>query len=104
MEQSGSKTSHAEKPEKLKGTDFKRRFLDFKMVDSKPVVKQVEDLQKIIHEILAEGMKINESFQVAFLIEKLPQNWKEFKSYLKHKRKEMSMEDLIIRLRIKEDN
>ncbi|CAL8091268.1 unnamed protein product [Prunus armeniaca] len=198
MEQSGSKTSHAEKPEKFKGTDFKRwqqkmlfylttlnlahilrqdapvsnkdpatketvaaidawtqsdflcrnyilnglddalydvyaafktarevweslekkyktedagskkfvvgRFLDFKMVDSKPVVKQVENLQKIIHEILAEGMKINESFQVASLIEKLPPNWKEFKSYLKHKRKEMSMEDLIVRLRIEEDN
>ncbi|CAL2228229.1 unnamed protein product [Prunus armeniaca] len=183
MEQSGSKTSHAKKPEKFKGTDFKPhilrqdapvsnenlatketvtaidawtqsdflcrnyilnglddalydvyaafktarevweslekkyktedagskkfvigRFLDFKMVDSKHVVKQVEDLQKIIHEILAEGMKINESFQVASLIEKLPPNWKECKSYLKHKRKEMSMEDLIVRLRIEEDN
>ncbi|ONI20533.1 hypothetical protein PRUPE_2G021400 [Prunus persica] len=29
------------------------RFLVFKMVESKPVVKQVEDLWKIIHEILA---------------------------------------------------
>ncbi|CAL2226430.1 unnamed protein product [Prunus armeniaca] len=61
------------------------------MVDSKLVVKQVEDLQEIIHEILAEGMKINGSFQVASLIEKLPTNWKDIKSYLKHKRKEMSM-------------
>ncbi|XP_070667957.1 uncharacterized protein [Malus domestica] len=37
-------------------------------------------------------------------IEKLPPSWKEFKNYLKHKRKEMTLEDLIVRLRIEEDN
>ena len=30
--------------------------------------------------------------------------WKDFKKYLKHKRKEMSIEDLIIRLHIEEYN
>ncbi|CAN6726140.1 unnamed protein product [Malus baccata var. baccata] len=80
------------------------KFLDYKMVDSKSVVSQTEDLQKIIHDIHVEGMIINESFQVASIIEKLPPSWKEFKSYLKHKRKEMTLEDLIIRLRIEEDN
>ncbi|XP_022863737.1 uncharacterized protein LOC111383806 [Olea europaea var. sylvestris] len=34
----------------------------------------------------------------------LPSQWKAFKSYLQHKRKEMSFEDLIIKLRIEEDN
>ena len=38
------------------------------------------------------------------IIEKPPPTWKDFKNYLKHKRKEMSIEDLIIRLRIEEDN
>ena len=33
---------------------------------------------------------MNESFQVAVIIEKLPNGWKDFKNYLKHKRKEMS--------------
>ncbi|KAL6326062.1 hypothetical protein AAG906_000937 [Vitis piasezkii] len=56
--------------------------LDYKMVDSKTC----------------------ETFQVATIIEKLPPAWKDFKNYLKHKRKEMSIEDLIIRLRIEEDN
>ncbi|XP_070665186.1 uncharacterized protein [Malus domestica] len=80
------------------------KFLDYKMVDSKSVVSQTEDLQKIIHDIHVEGMVINESFQVASIIEKLPPSWKEFKSYLKQKRKEMTLEDLIVRLRIEEDN
>ncbi|GJW93194.1 hypothetical protein Tco_0172866 [Tanacetum coccineum] len=54
-------------------------FLDYKMDDSKNVITQVQDLQ-------------------------LPPSWVEFKNYLKHKRKEMSVEDLVVRLRIKEDN
>ncbi|XP_073285202.1 uncharacterized protein [Primulina huaijiensis] len=66
------------------------RFLDFKMVDSKP-----------IH---AEGMTLSESFQVVAIVEKLPPAWNDFKNYLKHKRKEMNIEELIVRLRIEEDN
>ncbi|CAM8963098.1 unnamed protein product [Rhodiola kirilowii] len=73
-------------------------------VDSKTVSSQVQDLQLIIHEIHTKGMKISESFQVAAVIEKLPPGWKDFKNYLKHKRKEMSMEDLVVRLKIEEDN
>ncbi|KAL0367632.1 UNVERIFIED_CONTAM: Retrovirus-related Pol polyprotein from transposon TNT 1-94 [Sesamum radiatum] len=49
-------------------------------------------------------MTLSESFQVAAMIEKLPPLWKDFKNYLKHKRKEMGLEDLIVRLRIEEDN
>ncbi|XP_048134026.1 uncharacterized protein LOC125314837 [Rhodamnia argentea] len=64
------------------------RFLEYKMVDSKT----------------AEGMILSETFQVASIIEKLPPGWKDFKNYLKHKRKEMNLEELIVRLRIEEDN
>ena len=61
------------------------RFLDFKMVDSKTVISQVQELQIILSEILAEGMHLSETFQVAAIIEKLPPAWKDFKSYLKNK-------------------
>ena len=79
------------------------RFLDYKMVDSKTVVSQVQELHVILHEILVEGMMLSETFQVAAIIEKLPPAWKDFKNYLKHKRKEMSIKDLVIILRIEED-
>ncbi|GJX23327.1 hypothetical protein Tco_0227772 [Tanacetum coccineum] len=55
------------------------------LVDS---LYNVQDLQVLLHDI----------------IEKLPPSWVEFKNYLKHKRKEMSVEDLVVCLRIKEDN
>ncbi|KAK3024747.1 hypothetical protein RJ639_043690 [Escallonia herrerae] len=80
------------------------KFLDFKMVDSKTVISQVQEFQLILHDIHAEGMVLGESFQVAALIDKLPPTWKDFKNYLKHKHKEMKLEDLIVRLRIEEDN
>ena len=47
---------------------------------------------------------INEAFQVVSIIEKLSPSGKDFKNYLKHKCKELSVEDLIVRLRIEEDN
>ena len=80
------------------------KFLDYKMLDTKTVISQVQDLQVILHDIHAEGISLSESFQVATIIEKLSPLWKEFKNYLKHKRKEMRLEDLIVRLRIEEDN
>ena len=79
------------------------RFLDYKMIDSK-MVSQVQELQVILHEIHAEGIMLNETFQVAAIIEKLPPAWKDLKNYLKHKRKKMRIKDLVIRLRIEEDN
>ncbi|CAL5423953.1 unnamed protein product [Camellia sinensis] len=80
------------------------KFLDFMMVDSKTVISQVQDLQLILHDIHTEGMSFRKSFQVAFLIEKLPQGWKEFKNCLKYKYKKMTLEELIVRLRIEKDN
>ncbi|GJR75827.1 pol polyprotein [Tanacetum coccineum] len=57
------------------------RFLDYKMADSKNVISQVDAI-----------------------IEKLPQSWVEFKNYLKHKQKEMSVKELVVHLCIEEDN
>ncbi|GJW93190.1 hypothetical protein Tco_0172862 [Tanacetum coccineum] len=80
------------------------RFLDYKMVDPKNVISQVQDLQVLIYDIHAEGITLSETFQAAAIIEKLPLSWVDFKNYLKHKRKKMSVKDLVVRLRIKEDN
>lgn len=49
-------------------------------------------------------MQISESFLVASMIHLLPPGWKDFKNYLKHKRNEMNLDDLIQRLRIEEGN
>ncbi|KAF3612646.1 putative histone H2A.3-like [Capsicum annuum] len=80
---------------------FVARFLDFKMIDSKSVVSQVQEFTHINWFI---GLIVNDVFQVATIIEKLPPMWKDLKNYLKYKCKEMTFEDLIVRLHIEEDN
>ena len=131
METSKALWNALEKKYKTEDVGLKKfvaaRFLDFKMIDTRSVITQVQELQVIVHDLLAEGMTrinnfinkiyliinyefviegmvINEAFQVAAFIEKLPPLWKDFKNYLKHKRKEMTLEDLIVCLRIEEDN
>ena len=44
------------------------RFLDYKMLDSKIVISQVQDLHIILHEIHVEGMSLSESFRVVAII------------------------------------
>ena len=71
------------------------------MIDSKTVGSQVQELQIILHDMIAEDMVVNEAFQVATMIEKLPPSWNDFKNYLKHNRKEMKLEDLVIVSRLR---
>ena len=73
-------------------------------MDSKIVISQVQEIQIILSEILAELMMFSETFQVAAIIEKLPPAWKDFKSYLKYNHKEINIEGLVVKLRIEEDN
>lgn len=73
------------------------------MTDDKSVEAQSHEIQKIAHEIISEGMSLDEQFQVAVIIDKLPPSWKDFKNVLRHKTKELSLESLITRLQIEEE-
>ena len=74
------------------------------MVDSKTVINRVQKFQLILHEIETEGMILPKTFQVATIVEKLSLSWRDFKNYMKHKRKELKLEDLIMKLRTEEDS
>jgi len=60
---------------KVEDADVKKfiviKFLDFKMVDSRIVMSQVQEFQLILHDIYVEGESLSELFQVATIIEKL---------------------------------
>ncbi|GKA97760.1 retrovirus-related pol polyprotein from transposon TNT 1-94 [Tanacetum coccineum] len=74
-----------------------------KYVVSRYLKFQSHELQKVAHEIISEGMSLDEQFQVVVIIDKLPPSWKDFKNVLRHKTKEFSLESLITRLRIEEE-
>ncbi|KAL5819345.1 hypothetical protein ACOSQ4_023187 [Xanthoceras sorbifolium] len=77
--------------------------MKYQMTDDKSVEAQSHELQKIAHEIIFEGVTLDEQFQIAVLIDKLLPSWKNFKNVLRHKTKEFSLESLITRLRIEEE-
>ena len=79
------------------------RYLRYQMTDDKSVETQSHEIQKIAHEIISEGMPLDDQFQVVVIIDKLPPLWKDFKNTLRHKTKEFSLESLITRLRIEEE-
>ncbi|XP_077230109.1 uncharacterized protein LOC143863304 [Tasmannia lanceolata] len=74
------------------------------MVDERTVISQTHELQKLVHDILAEIMVVSEHFQGAAVIHKLPPSWKDFRNSLLHKSKGLSMESLLVCLRIEEEN
>ncbi|XP_057510960.1 uncharacterized protein LOC130793312 [Actinidia eriantha] len=93
---------------KIEGAGSKKfivgRFLDFVMLDTKSVMIQFQELQVLINEIKAEGMLLSEAFLVATVIHKMPETWKEFKSYLMFKNKEMTLKALFFKLNVEEEN
>ena len=93
---------------KIEGAGSKKfivgRFLDYVMLDTRSVTAQFQELQVLINEIKAEGMLLSEAFLVAAVIHKLPETWKEFKSYLMFKNKEMTLEALFFKLNVEEEN
>ena len=79
-------------------------FLNFHMVDEKDMSSQIHDFHKLINDLKTEEIDLPESFVSGCLIEKLPESWRDYKNCMKHKRKQMSLEDVIVHIRIEEKN
>ncbi|KAF3654693.1 putative phosphoserine aminotransferase, chloroplastic-like [Capsicum annuum] len=92
-------------PEVLKGTSDKEHFMIVEFLKHSDFLCRnyiLISLQDDLYSVYI--LIVNEAFQVAVIIEKLTPMWKDFKNYLKHKLKEMTVEDLIVRLHMEEDN
>ncbi|KAK2973380.1 hypothetical protein RJ640_024863 [Escallonia rubra] len=79
------------------------RFFNYKMSKNVSVVVQTQDLQMIVHEIIFEGIQVDEQIQVAAIIDKLWNSWKEFQEGLRHKKSQLSIVNLMTRLQIEEE-
>ncbi|KAK3037845.1 hypothetical protein RJ639_031886 [Escallonia herrerae] len=57
----------------------------------------------IVHEIISEGIQVDKQIQVAAIINKLSNLWREFQKGLRHKQSELSIVNLMARLQIEEE-
>ncbi|GJX16571.1 zinc finger, CCHC-type containing protein [Tanacetum coccineum] len=86
---------------------FSKKFLvsnfnNYKMVDSRPVMEQYNELLRILGQYTQHGLKLDESISVSCIIDKLPSFRKDFKRTLKHGKDDLSLVQLNSYLRIEE--
>ncbi|XP_070028701.1 uncharacterized protein [Nicotiana sylvestris] len=61
------------------------KFYQWQMRDDKEMNVQINEFQKLLEDLKAEGMALPEKFAAGVLIEKLPDSWSDYKNNLKHK-------------------
>ena len=79
-----------------------RNFLKFQMTENRDVSSQIHDYHMLVNDLVTKDIKLPEPFVASYLIETLPDFWKDYKNSMKHKRKQMSLKDVIIHIRIEE--
>ncbi|GJX40181.1 zinc finger, CCHC-type containing protein [Tanacetum coccineum] len=77
-------------------------FNNYKMIDSRLVMEQFNELLRILGQYTQHGLKMDESIYVLSVIDKLPPSWKDFKHTLKHGKDDLSLVQLGSHLRIEE--
>ncbi|GJW74063.1 zinc finger, CCHC-type containing protein [Tanacetum coccineum] len=77
-------------------------FNNYKMVDSRHVMEQFNELLRILGQYTQHGLKMDESISVSSVIDKLPPSWKNFKHSLKNGKDDLSLVQLGSHLRIEE--
>ena len=77
-------------------------FYDYKMVNNRSVVEQAHEVQVLVKELELLKCPIPDKFVVGCIIAKLPSSWRNFATALKHKRQEISVENLIASLDVEE--
>ena len=77
-------------------------FHDYKMVNNRSVVEQAHEIQCIARELELLKCTLPDKFVAGCIIAKLPPSWRNFATALKHKRQEISVENLIASLDVEE--
>nr|GEX02217.1 zinc finger, CCHC-type [Tanacetum cinerariifolium] len=81
---------------------FASIFYNYKMVDTRPVMEQFNELLRILRQYTQHGLKMDKSIYFTSVLDKLPPFWKDFKHTLKHGKDDLSLVQFGSHLRIKE--
>ncbi|KAH0633546.1 hypothetical protein KY284_036332 [Solanum tuberosum] len=67
-------------------------------------MEQVQKYENSTANVLNEDMKMREIFQANVLPEKIPPSWSDYRNQLKHKKKNLTLQELISHMRTEEAN
>ncbi|XP_075103456.1 uncharacterized protein LOC142178036 [Nicotiana tabacum] len=80
------------------------KWIKFQMVDDKSVMEQVHEYENLTADIFNEGMEMCEILQANVLLEKISPSWSDYRYQLKHKKKNLTLQELISHMRTEEAN
>lgn len=80
------------------------KWLQFCMVDDKPIMEQLHMYENLTADVVNEGMKMCEILQANVLLEKFPPSWSDYRNLLKHKKIDLTLQELIGHMRTEEAN
>ncbi|XP_070007571.1 uncharacterized protein LOC142165387 [Nicotiana tabacum] len=81
-----------------------RKWIKFQMVDDKPIMEQFHEYENLTADVLNEGTKMCDILQANVLFEKFPPSWSDYRNQLKHKKKNITLQELIRHMRTEEAN
>ena len=79
-------------------------FYRWEMNEEKDIKSQINEYHKLIEDLKAEKIILQEEFVAGILIEKLPESWSDYKQQLKHKHKQLTLAELITHIIIEDTN
>ncbi|XP_004510276.1 uncharacterized protein [Cicer arietinum] len=79
------------------------QFNNYKMVDNKSVMEQMHEIESILNNYKQHQMHMDETIIICCIIDKLSPSWKDFKKSMKHKKDDISFEQLGNQLRLAEE-
>jgi len=80
------------------------KWLQFQIVDDKSIMEQVHVYKNLCVEALNEGIKMCEILQANVLLEEFLPSWSNYRNHLKHKKKDLTLHELISHMRTEEAN
>ncbi|KAL0325120.1 UNVERIFIED_CONTAM: hypothetical protein Sradi_5081300 [Sesamum radiatum] len=80
------------------------KWLQFQIVDGKSIMDQVHEYENLVADVLSEDMKMCEIQQANVLLEKFPPSWNDYRNHLKHKKRDLTLQELISHMRMEEAN
>ncbi|KAL3498510.1 hypothetical protein ACH5RR_041242 [Cinchona calisaya] len=69
-------------------------FNNYKIVDGKPVMQQLYEIERLLNNFKQHKMNMDETIIVSSIVDKFPPSWKDFKRSFKHKKEDISLEQL----------
>ncbi|KAK2999645.1 hypothetical protein RJ639_023181 [Escallonia herrerae] len=79
------------------------KFFYYKMIDGRSIMEQFNEIKSILDRYSQHKLALDEFIVVTSIIDKLPPSWKNFRNSLKHRKEDITLDELGTHLRIKED-